>query len=168
MSASGKSTGRLRKEIIAHLEDFPYQLEALEAAMDTFGSNFDLKEFKRSFERKNGAEGYLRVQALERSFTRVQNYIAQLSESGALLARLELPKIHAGTAARSFEALKSAGVIDASTCRRLKQSQLTRSAVEHEYVQMKAGRLHKAIVLLADTARDFIGRYTAWIDEFLG
>jgi len=168
MSASGKSTDRLRKEIIAHLEDFPYQLEALEAAMETFGGNFDLKEFKNSFERKNGAEGYLRVQALERSFTRVQNYIAQLSQSGALLAGLELPKVHAGTAARSFEALKTAGVIDASTCRRLKQTQSTRSAVEHEYVQMKAGRLHKAIVLLADTARDFIGPYTAWIDEFLG
>lgn len=167
MSASGKSTKRLQKEIVAHLEDFPRQLEILQAAMSAFGDDFDLQKFKSSFEGKNGTEGHLRVQALERSFTRVQNYIAQLSQCGAMLAGLELPKIREGSAARSFEALKIAGVIDASTCRRLKQTQATRSAVEHEYVRMKAGRLHKAIVLLADTAADFIGPYAAWIREFL-
>lgn len=167
MSLSQKSADRLQKEIVTYLEDFPRQLEALEAGMGAFGNNFDLQEFKRSFESKNGTEGYLRVQALERSFTRVQNYIAQLSYSGALLVGLALPKIREGTAARSFEALKAAGVIDASTCSRLKETQRTRSAVEHEYVRMKAGRLHKAIVLLADSAEDFIGAYAAWIDPYL-
>jgi uncharacterized protein YutE (UPF0331/DUF86 family) len=97
----------------------------------------------------------------------VQNYIAQLSQSGAMLAGLDLPKIREGTVARSFEALKSAGVIDATTCRHLKQTQDARSAVEHEYVRMKAGRLHKSIVLLAATARDFIGPYTTWITPYL-
>jgi len=167
MAPSRRDTDRLQKEIVAHLEDFPRQLDALEAGINVFGSNFDLKEFKDSFEGKNGTEGYLRVQALERSFTRVQNYIAQLSQSGAMLAGLDLPKIRQGAAARSFEALKSAGVIDATTCRRLKQTQDARSAVEHEYVRMKAGRLHKAIALLAATTRDFIGPYTAWVAPYL-
>lgn len=167
MSPNRKNTDRLRKEIVAYLEDFPYQFEAFEAGMNAFGDNFELKKFKDSFEGKDGTEGYLRVQALERGFTRVQNYIVQLTQSGVLLAGLELPKIHEGPAARSFEALKTAGVIDATTCKNLKQTQETRSAVEHDYVLMKAGRLHKSIALLAATARNFIGPYTTWITPYL-
>jgi hypothetical protein len=167
MPPDRKNTDRLRKEIVAYLEDFPRQLEVFEAGIGTFGEDFELRKFKDSFEGKDGTEGYLRVQALERGFTRVQNYIAQLAQSGVMLAGLELPKIHEGPAARSFEALKRAGVIDATTCKSLKQTQETRSAVEHDYVLMKAGRLHKSITLLAATARDFIGPYTAWITSYL-
>lgn len=32
---------------------------------------------------------------------------------------------------------------------------------------MKAGRLRKSIALLAATARNFIGPYTAWITPYL-
>lgn len=163
-----KNTDRLRKEIVGNLEDFPRQLEMFRAAMNFFGDDFDLKEFKSSFEGENGMEASLRVQALERGFTRVQNYIAQLSQSGATLAGLELPKIHEGPAARSFDALKVAGVIDATTCKRLKQTQETRSAIEHDYLRIKAGRLHKSIGLLDVTVRDFIDPYTAWITPYLG
>lgn len=167
MPPDRKNTDRLRKEIVAYLEDFPYQLEVFEESMNAFGEDFELREFKSSFEGQNGIEGSLRVHALERGFTRIQNHIAKLAQSGAMLAGLELPKIHEGPAARSFEALKLAGVIDATTCKRLKQTQETRSAVEHDYVLMKAGRLHKSIALLAATARDFIGPYTAWITPYL-
>jgi hypothetical protein len=168
MPPSRTSTDRLRKEIVSYLEDFPHQLEVLEASMNTFGDDFDLKELKDSFERKNGIEGSLRVQALERGFTKVQNYLAKLSQSGVMLAGLELPKIHEGPAARSFEALKRAGVIDATTCKRLKQAQETRSVVEHDYLRITAGRLHRSIALLAAASREFIARYTAWITPYLG
>lgn len=162
-----KNPDRLRREIVVQLEDFPRQLELLEAGMEAFGEDFDLKPFKLAFDGKAGIDRSLQVQAVERSFTRIQNYIAQLAQNGARLAGLDLPKIHTGAAARSFEALKAAGVIDARTCRRLKQTQETRSAIEHEYLQMNAGRLHTAIALLAETARDFIVPFAAWIEPNL-
>jgi hypothetical protein len=107
------------------------------------------------------------VQAVERGFARVQNYIAHLSQNGASLAGLERPKIHESGAAGAFEALKEAGAIDASLCKRLKRMQKVRAAVEHEYLQVKAGPLHQAVELLAASARDFVGPYTAWIEPYL-
>lgn len=131
--------------------------------MQKFGGDFKLRQFKPAFEGRAGIEAYNHVQAVERSFARVQNYMAQLSQSGAQLTGLELPKIHEGEAARAFEALRRAGVIDPSLCRKLKRTQKVRSEVEHDYVQVKAGRLHEAIDLVAASARDFIDAYQAWI-----
>lgn len=37
---------RWRREIVSHLEDFPRQYEALDAAMAAFGEDFDLARFK--------------------------------------------------------------------------------------------------------------------------
>lgn len=165
--AKRKSRVQLRSEVVAHLEDFPRQLLALETAMEEFGEDFELKKFKPAFEGKAGSAAYNRVQAVERGFARVQNYIAQLAQNGARLAGLELPNSHQGEAARAFEALREAGAIDASLCKRLKRTQKARAEVEHEYVQVKAGRLHEAVVLLAASARDFIGPYASWIEEYL-
>jgi uncharacterized protein YutE (UPF0331/DUF86 family) len=167
MSPKQKTPKQLEKEVVLHLEDFPRQIAALKTAMGSFGGNFELREFKPAFEGRAGSETYNQVQAVERAFARVQNYIAQLSQNGTMLAGLELPRIQEGPAARAFEALKLAKVIDASTCRRLKQTQKVRSEVEHEYIEVKAGRLHKAVVLLAGTAPKFIAAYAAWIDQFL-
>lgn len=135
--------------------------------MQEFGEDFELKRFKPAFEGRVGMGAYNRVQAVERSFARVQNYMAQLSLSGAQLADLELPKIREGEAARAFEALKRAGVIDPSLCKRLKRTQKVRSEVEHDYAQVKAGSLHEAVELVAASSRDFIEAYTTWITPYL-
>jgi uncharacterized protein YutE (UPF0331/DUF86 family) len=161
-----KSRAQLCAEVIAHLEEYPRQLLALEIAMEKFGEDFELERFKPAFEGEAG-EAYNQVQAVERGFGRVQNYIAQLAQIGARLADLELPKVQQSEAARAFEALRDAGAIDASLCRRLKRTQKVRTEVEHEYVRVKAGRLHEAVALLAASARDFIGPYTAWIEPYL-
>jgi uncharacterized protein YutE (UPF0331/DUF86 family) len=162
-----KTAKQLRSEITAHLEDFPRQVEALESSMEEFGERFEIADFKVAFEGKSGVKAYNSVQAVERALTRVQNYIAHLSESGAMLAELELPKTHAGTAARTFDALKEARVIGASLCTRLKRAQRARSELEHEYVRITAGDVHKAAGLVADAAHDFIGPYRKWIEQFL-
>lgn len=162
-----KSRAHLLTEIVAHLEDFPRQLLALETAMERFGEDFELSQFKPSFDGDDGSEAYNHVQAVERGFARVQNYIAQLSISGVALAGLDLPKRHESEVARAFEALKQAGVINASLCRQLKRAQKARTAIEHEYVQVKAGRVHEAVQLVATTAPEFIGAYASWIEPRL-
>jgi uncharacterized protein YutE (UPF0331/DUF86 family) len=154
---------RLHSEIVERLEGFPDELLALESAMEEFGESFGLKEFKSAFEKKDGIKAYNKVQAVERAFSRVQNYVVELAERGCRLAELELPNTHEANSARAFDALKEAGVINASLCRNLKRVQKARSDVEHDYPGMKAGRLHAAVELGLPTAREFIRAYGSWI-----
>ena len=79
---------RWRREIVRHLEDFPRQYAALEAAMAWFGGNFDLQEFKKAFDTTDDMEAYNRVQAVERAVGRVQNYVAELAQAGVKLAEV--------------------------------------------------------------------------------
>jgi hypothetical protein len=158
---------RLQSEILDRLEGFPEEILALESAMEEFGEDFDLQQFKPAFERKSGIKAYNKVQAVERAFSRVQNYVVELAERGVRLAELELADSHAANSARAFDALKGSGVIDASLCRALKRTQKARSDVEHDYPGMKAGRLHAAIELGLPAARRFIGPYRTWVEQYL-
>lgn len=83
MTRRRKTAAQLRSEILTHLSEFDYQLLLLEKAMEQFGENFELKDFKAAFEKKAGIEASHQVQAVERSFSRVQNFMAQLAESGS-------------------------------------------------------------------------------------
>jgi uncharacterized protein YutE (UPF0331/DUF86 family) len=158
---------RLHSEIVERLGGLPDEILALESAMEEFGESFELEAFKRAFERKDGVKAYNRVQALERAFSRVQNYVVELAERGCRLARLELPDSHQAKSARAFDALKEAGVINASLCRNLKRTQKARSDVEHDYPGMRAGRLHAAVELGLPAARQFIRPYSSWIAPYL-
>lgn len=168
MGRSQKTSARLRDEILARLEEFDYQLLLLEDAMRGFGENFDLPEFKRAFDKEAGVAGSQKVQLVERSFSHVQNFMAQLAEDGGMLAQLTPPKIHEGPAARAFEALKEAEVINASLCDRLKRCQKARSEIEHDYIHVTAGRVHEAAKLAAGAAPEFIQSYKDWIEPYLG
>jgi hypothetical protein len=114
-------------------------------------------------------EAYNRVQAVERAVGRVHNYVAALADSGVKLAQLPRPPMRAdGSAAqRSFEALRDAEVIDASLCRRLARAQKVRSAIEHSYIRVSAGDVHRATLLIQQAAHDFIGPYRDWIAAYL-
>jgi len=158
---------RLRSEVVERLDSLPDEILALESAMEEFGEDFELKKFKRAFERKDGIKSYNKVQAVERAFSRVQNYVVELAERGRRLAQLELPDSHEANSARAFDALREAGVINASLCRNLKRTQKARSDVEHDYPGMKAGRLHAAVELGLPAAREFIRPYSAWIAPYL-
>jgi uncharacterized protein YutE (UPF0331/DUF86 family) len=167
MATKRKSPATLRAEIISHLKDFSIQLLALESAMEEFGDDFELAQFKRSFERKPDIKAYNNVQAVERAFARVQNYIVQLAESGSMLAGLGLANSHDGSAARALNALRDAGVISANLAKILKRTQKARSEIEHDYVAVKAGKVHEAVELLVAAAPAFIGPYTTWIEPYL-
>lgn len=167
MAAKKKAPALMRREVAVRLDDLPRQLLALESAMEEFGLDFELSEFKLAFEGKSGIKAYNKVQAVERAFSRVQNYVVELAEYGSRLAGLELPKSHEGDAARAFEALKAEGVIGVALCNRLKRAQKARSAVEHEYVAVKAGRLHEAVKLVLPAAKDFVAPYGAWVVAYL-
>ncbi len=159
---------RWQREIVDHLEDFPRQHAALETAMAAFGETFELKRFKAAYETRTDMEEYNRAQAVERALGRVQNYVSDLAVAGAKLAELEIsPSGDEGAARRAFAALRDAGVIDAALCRRLVRAQKARVMVEHNYVEVPAGTVHRAAELIRESAREFIRPYRAWIGKLL-
>jgi uncharacterized protein YutE (UPF0331/DUF86 family) len=159
---------RYRREIIGYLADFPRQYAALERAMAAFGGDFDLRQFKRAFETSDDLDAYNRVQAVERALSRVQNFVADLAQAGVRLAQLQLnEEVHASAAHKAFAALRDAGVIDGRLCARLTRAQEARSAIEHTYVQIPAGKVHRSAELVREAARDFIARYRNWIEPYL-
>lgn len=160
---------RWREDVVRHLQDFPRQYAALETAMAMFGEDFDQGLFKESFDTLSDMEAYNRVQAVERAVGRVHNYVADLADAGVKLAQLHRPPMRAdGSAAlQSFEALRDTKVIDAALCRRLARAQKARSAIEHSYLRVNAGDVHRATLLIQQAAHDFIGPYRDWITDYL-
>lgn len=159
---------RWRRDITRHLEDFPRQYAALEHAMAAFGVNFDLGQFKQAFNTLDDIDAYNRVQAVERALGRAQNFVADLARAGVKLAQLShASEAHVPPSHEAFAALREAGVIDGELCRRLTRAQDARTMIEHDYIDTSAGRVHQAAELVHESARDFIGRYRAWVDPYL-
>jgi uncharacterized protein YutE (UPF0331/DUF86 family) len=160
---------RWRRDIVRRLEDFPRQYYALENAMGAFGEDFDLQAFKAAFNTAEDMDAYNRVQAVERAVSRLQNFVAELADAGVKLAQLFRGpgKTPASAAQQAFEALREAGVIDGRLCRRLTRAQSARSRIEHGYVDVPAGDVHRTATLVHDAARDFIGPYRAWVGSYL-
>jgi uncharacterized protein YutE (UPF0331/DUF86 family) len=155
--------------VVDHLEEFPRQYAALESAIGAFGDDFDLPEFKAAFETAEDMEAYNRVQAVERAFGRVQNFIGELATTAVKLAELPRPAMgdDGSLVEQAFEALRDAGVIDRSLRRRLVRAQTARRRLEHSYTRINAGDLHRATKLVYETAPDFIRAYRSWIEPFL-
>ena len=161
-------TKRWRLAIVRHLGDLPRQYAALEHAMASFGEDFDLQQFRAAYNTAEDMDAYNRVQAVERALGRVQNYVGELAEAGAKLAALPRPaESHRSSTEIAFEAMRHAKVISGGLCRRLIQAQNARTRIEHSYVQTPAGDVHRAAIVVRDTARDFIGSYRDWIEPYL-
>jgi uncharacterized protein YutE (UPF0331/DUF86 family) len=159
---------RWRRQIGELLADFPRQYAALETAMSAFGDDFDLVPFKQAYETETDMDAYNRVQAVERGLGRMQNYVADLSISGARLADLDLSASdHDALAARAFTALKDTGTIGGELCRKLIRAQKARTMIEHSYAEVPAGTVHRAAELIHVSAREFIARYRVWIEDYL-
>lgn len=157
---------RWRREIVDLLGDFPRQHAALGSAMAAFGEPFDLKRFKLAYETQTDMARYNRAQAVERALGRVQNYTADLAIAGVKLAGLETT-VGSGGAQGAFEALRTARVIDGELCRRLVRAQKARATIEHSYVNVPAGTVHRAAQLVHESSRDFVGPYRRWIEGLI-
>jgi len=160
---------RWTNTIEAHLADLARQFDALENAMQAFGADFELAEFKRAYDTTENMDLYNRAQALERAVGRVQNFATELAQAGVKLAALELPPIgpEGSKAAQAFQALRDSGVIGGQLARRLIRAQKLRSRLEHSYVTIPAGDVHRTAILVRDSSLQFIGPYRRWIEPHL-
>lgn len=159
---------RWRRSLVAHLEDFPRQLEALRFSTQAFGGDFDAAQFAEAFVSEE-PELYTRVQAIERGFGRIQNYIALMADTGAKLAGLPRRALEGDEprAQPALEALRDARVITKDLCRRLIVTQKSRTLFEHDYVRVGADDVHAAVVKLLGVAPEFLERFSVWIEPEL-
>jgi hypothetical protein len=160
---------RLVRRIVGHLEDFARQVVALETAMAEFGENFELARFKEAFNAVDDPRTYNRVQSVERAIGRVQNYLTDLAIDGVRLVGLPVGD-HADGDSKVrpyFVALRDERIIDPEVCGGLEDGQKARSRIEHEYLGMPAGDVHRAANTVSKTAEAFIGPYRAWIEPYL-
>lgn len=135
--------------------------------MEAFGPDFEIKTFKAAYESRQDLEAYNRAQAVERGLSRVQNYVAEMAVDGCKLAELQKARAGSGEANDAFATLAGAGVISNALRGRLKRALKARSAIEHHYVGIPAGTVHRAAELVRDCSREFIGPYRDWIEEYL-
>lgn len=158
---------RWQNGIVRVLERFPREYAALQSATGAFGDDFELRAFKRAFDFADGAAAYNRAQAIERAIGRVQNFLADLAEQGAKLAQLSPPQERGSPVERAFCSLRDAGVIDGELCAQLRETQRARTRIEHFYLDVTAGEVHRAARVLRDIAPQFMSRYVDWIEPYL-
>jgi hypothetical protein len=160
---------RLIRRIVAHIDEFPRQHEALVYAMESFGGDFDLGQFKEAFATADDMPAYSRVQAVERGVGRVQGFVGDMACDGVRLG--DLPSDPLGgegfRAKPAFEALRKAKIIDGQLCRRLSKGQDARIEIEHEYVSLRAGKLHESAIVVRDASLEFFELFRAWIEPYL-
>lgn len=85
-----------------------------------------------------------------------------------MLAELPIPDgEHGSSAQRAFSSLRAAGVIDDELCAQLVESQRKRSRIEHMYIDVTAGEVHRAARIVRGAARRFVPRFRAWIEPYL-
>jgi hypothetical protein len=58
-------------------------------------------------------------------------------------------------------------VISGALSRELRRAQKARTMIEHSYVKVPAGKVHQAAELILASARDFIGPYRDWVEQYL-
>ncbi|HEU4703824.1 MAG TPA: HepT-like ribonuclease domain-containing protein [Conexibacter sp.] len=157
---------RWQNGIVRLLERFPREHAALEYAMATFGDAFELRSFKQAYDAEDDLAAYTRAQAVAHALGRVQNLMAELAEMGVQLASLA-PHARGSSSERAFASLREAGAIDGALCRRLVRAQAARNRIEHTYLDLSAGEVHRAARLVREIAPQFLERYVDWIEPYL-
>jgi uncharacterized protein YutE (UPF0331/DUF86 family) len=159
---------RWRQRLTARLEDFPRQLDTLRYSTQRFEPDFDRAAFAAAFESEN-PELYSRVQAVERGYGRLQNYVAEIAIDAVNLAELSR-RPHEGNepqAAPFFEALRDDGVLSKDLTRGLVRTQRSRALFEHDYVKVSARDVHEAVLLLLDAAPAFLTAVVPFVEALL-
>jgi uncharacterized protein YutE (UPF0331/DUF86 family) len=151
----------LKRKVLDRITDVRRHLQALQAAMASFGEDFDLDVFQREFDSEDPDE-LNRVKALERGVDQLYNYMAELTAFGLELAG-ERDRHDETNARRDLDALARIGVISRERARRLQQLREYRRLLVHEYASATAAQVHEAARILADELPPFYRAYGEWV-----
>lgn len=151
----------LKHKVLDRIEDVRRHLNALQAAMASFGEDFDLDVFQAEFDSEE-PEQLNRVKALERGVDQLYNYMVELAAFGLELAG-ERGRFDETNARRDLDALARVGVISRERARRLQRLCENRRLLVHEYASATAAEVHEAARILADELPPFYRAYGEWV-----
>lgn len=153
----------LKRKVRDRISDVRRHVAALRTAMAEFGEDFDLEEFKASYESTDPVE-LNKVKAVERGVDQLYNYIADLSMCGLELACIR-PRESELNARRDLRSLREAGVITITLEQRLQRLRELRRLLIHEYATATAEQVHESAVLVTSTFGSFYDSYRTWIES---
>lgn len=151
----------LKRKILDRLKDLRRHLDALRAAMATFGEDFDLSAFRQAFDSQE-PEDLHRVYAVERGVDLLYNYAAELVSFGLELAELRA-RGEDTNARRDIDRLATAGVISHERAQRLQRVRELRRLTTHEYPDVTAPRVHESALIVVAELPPFLSAYVAWV-----
>jgi uncharacterized protein YutE (UPF0331/DUF86 family) len=151
----------LKRKILARIRDVRRHLNALEAAMASFGEDFDLPVFAAAFDSEDPDE-LNRVKAVERGVDQLYNYMAELAAFGLELAE-QRDRHDETNARRDLDALATLGILSLMRVRRLQRLRDLRRLLVHEYAAATAAQVHEAARILDDELPAFYRAYGEWI-----
>ena len=156
-----KRATALKHKVLDRIKDVRRHLDALEAAMATFGDDFDLAEFQRAFDSTDPTQ-LNRVKAVERGVDQLYNYTAELAAFGTELAGRR-DRRDETNARRDLDALVALKVVSRERMRRLQRLRELRRLLVHEYATATASQVHEAAQIITADLPDFYRAYGKWI-----
>lgn len=151
----------LKRKILDRIKDVRRHLDALEAAMASFGNDFDLATFQRAFDSTDPDE-LNRVKAVERGVDQLYNYMVELAAFGTELAGRR--DRHDDTNAhRDLDMLATLKVVSRERIGRLQQLRELRRQLVHEYATATAAQVHEAAEIITAELPEFYRAYRKWI-----
>jgi uncharacterized protein YutE (UPF0331/DUF86 family) len=151
----------LKRKVLDRVKDVQRHLDALEAAMASFGDDFDLASFQAAFA-SGDPDALNRVKAVERGVDQLYNYIAELAAFGAELAARR--GRHDDTnARRDLDTLAELKVVSRERVRRIQRLRELRRMLVHEYPTARAAHVHEAANIIVEELPPFYRAYVKWI-----
>lgn len=138
------------------LADVRRHYEALAYVLERTREN----EFVRAVRLVDPEELTRHVYPLERAFEILCNYVAELNELGLAEAGLT-----AGDRPTNLRLLEREQVIGPERARRWRGILEARNELQHEYPDIRAARIYRAVVELATDLPAYIRAYVAWMRQ---
>lgn len=151
----------LKRKVLDRIQDVRRHLVALQAAMASFGEDFDLDVFQTEFVSEDPDE-LNRVKALERGIDQLYNYMVELAAFGLELAGVRR-RFDETNARRDLDALARLRVITGERAQRLQRLREHRRLLVHEYASATAAQVHEAARILAEELPPFYRAYGEWV-----
>jgi uncharacterized protein YutE (UPF0331/DUF86 family) len=147
---------RLPRKIALRLADVRRHYEALGHALERTTE----EQFAAAARAADPERLLAVVYPLERAFELLCNYVAELNELG-------LSEAGIATADRptSLRVLEREHVISHSRARRWRGILDARNELQHEYPDIRAGRIYEAALILAEDLPGYLRDYVAWMRE---
>lgn len=148
---SGERDARVEISIKARLLDARRHLIALELAAAQFGGDFDVAALEHAWD-SHEPEELTRAYAVQAGYENVINACIKIAQELVALRGWEADIAVERSSVHALRLLQENAVISSSARAALSDAQAERSAVQHDYVNVRARQIHAATLIVLEHA----------------